>query len=145
MMFCFFFGIVYLAATLSTFAAPVIPVSSFTHSRTNNVNNTDAVVKIYIKYPDVKILKPFTIRGEGLPGLSWDHGLELDHLEDNLWGIEIYNITAPKGLNIQFKTLLKDPANFKLFVNKYYTQVRTQGGRNGTQALFVWVIYAKPG
>jgi predicted alpha/beta superfamily hydrolase len=140
MTFSIFFCFVYLAATLSTYAATVIPVSSFTHNRTHNVNNIGAVVKIYIKYPDIKILKPFTIRGEGLPGLSWDHGLELDHLEDNLWGIEIYNITVPKGLNIQFKTLLKDQlwqqgGNFEIDIIKsgnnaftYYPWFRATSG-----------------
>ena len=50
-------------------------------------NNQNALIKIYIQYPDKQVIKPFTIRGEGVPGLNWDRGIELDHLDDNLWGI----------------------------------------------------------
>ena len=65
-------------------------------------------LRVYIQYPDDQVVMPFTIRGSGIPGLSWDKGIELDHLKDNLWGIEIYNVSASKELKIEFKSLLKD-------------------------------------
>ena len=65
-------------------------------------------LRIYIQYPDDQVVMPFTIRGSGIPALSWSKGIELDHLKDNLWGIEIYNVSASKELKIEFKSLLKD-------------------------------------
>ena len=61
-----------------------------------------AIVKIKAQI-DVSFGNALTIRGAG-PGLSWDKGLPMNCVNDDLWSVTLVGVTSP----VTFKFLVND-------------------------------------
>ena len=90
------------AAASAVAPAPAPEVKKSVAQPVAAVQSKPAIVKIKAQI-DVSFGNALTIRGVG-PGLSWDKGLSMNCVNDDLWSVTLVGVTSP----VTFKFLVND-------------------------------------